>query len=192
VEAAGKKVPFEYEQVISKQDPTSFGPLTYKRTEIFMNMVENSGVFKLQPGGRTQLTWAIEWVPKIRTSGGKFSGTSWGPDTSPRDPSVAAFFVYNSKGGYFEGGDNTLEDLTTKIKGEFDQAKQKELVKEVQRYDAGKFFNQKVGCAGGFGLVWPVVRGSNVFQGGTGWQSIRSATGPRAFIDPNYAPLKKS
>jgi ABC-type transport system substrate-binding protein len=192
VEAAGKKTPFEYEQVISKQDPTSFGPLTYKRTEIFMNMVETSGVFKLQPGGRTQLVWAIEWVPKIRTSGGKFSGTSWGPDTSPRDPSVAAFFVYNSKGGYFEGGDATLEDLTTKIKAEFDQAKQKELVKEVQRYDAGKFFSQKVGCAGGFGLVWPAVRGSNVYQGGTGWQSIRSATGPRAFIDPNYPPLKKA
>ena len=131
-------------------------------------------------------------MPKIRTSGGKFSGTSWGPDTSPLDPSVAAFFVYNSKGGYFEGGDGTLEDLTTKIKGEFDQAKQKELVREVQRYDAGKFFNQKVGAAGGFGLVWPAVRNVNVFQGGTGWRSIDSATGPRGFIDPDYAPLKKS
>jgi ABC-type transport system substrate-binding protein len=194
VEAAGKKTPFEYDQVISKQDPTSFGPLTYKRTEIFMNMVENSGVFKLQPGGRTLLTWAIEWVPKIRTSGGKFSGTSWGPDTSPLDPSVAAFFVYNSKGGYFEGGDATLEDLTTKIKGEFDQAKQKELVREVQRYDAGKFFNQKVGAAGGFGLVWPVVRNAYVYRGGTGWQSLRNSTasGPRGWIDPTQAPLKKA
>ena len=192
IEAAGKKTPLEYDQVISKQDPTSFGPLTYKRTEIFMNMVENSGVFKLQSGGRTQLTWAIEWVPKIRTSAGKFNGTSWGPDTSPRDPSVAAFFVYNSKGGYFEGGDATLEDLTTKIKGEFDQAKQKELVKEVQRYDAGKFFNQKVGCAGGFGLVWPAVRNAYVHRGGTGWMSIRSSSGPRAWIDPDLPPLKKS
>jgi ABC-type transport system substrate-binding protein len=192
ITAAGKTVPFEYNQIISKQDPTSFGPLTYKRTEIFMNMVENSGAFKLQPGGRTQLTWAIEWVPRIRTSGGKFSGTSWGPDTSPRDPSVAAFFVYNSKGGYFEGGDSTLEELTTKVKSEFDQGKQKEIVKEIQRYDAGKFFSQKVGCAGGFGLVWPAVRGVNVYRGGTGWASIRSTTGPRGWIDPERAPIKKA
>jgi ABC-type transport system substrate-binding protein len=192
VEATGGKTPFEYDQVISKQDPTSFGPLTYKRAEIFMNMVETSGVFKLQPGGRTQLTWAIEWVPKIRTSGGKFSGTSWGPDTSPLDPSVAAFFVYNSKGGYFEGGDDFLETLTTKIKGEFNQDKQKEMVKDVQKYDAGKFFSQKIGCAGGFGLIWPAVRNAYTHRGGTSWMSIRSSTGPRGFIDPDYPPLKKA
>lgn len=192
IEAAGNKTPFEFDQVISKPGPTSFAPPTYKRTEIFMGMVENSGIFKLKPGGRTQYEWAVEWVPKIRNSRGAFSGVSWGPDTAPADPALASFFVYNPKGGYFEGGDATLEDLTAKIRQEFDQNKRQELVKELQRYDAGKFYNQKVGIAGGFGLVWPAVRNVYVFRGGTSWASIRSGTGPRAFIDPNYPPLKKA
>src|SRR5439155_27336719 len=122
---------------------------------------------------------------------GAFSGTSWGPDTAPADPALAAFFVYNPKGGYFEGGDATLEDLTKKIVQEFDANKRQDLVKELQRYDAGKFFNQKVGIAAGFGLVWPVVRNVYVYRGGTSWQSVRNptGTGPRAFIDPDQPPI---
>ena len=85
-----------------------------------MGMIENSGVFKLKGGGRTELEWAVEWVPKIRNSGGKFTGVSWGPDTAPSDPALASFFVYNPKGGYFEGGDAKLDDLTLKIVQEFD------------------------------------------------------------------------
>ena len=136
----------------------------------------------------------MEWVPKIRNSAGAFSGTSWGPDTAPADPALAAFFVYNPNGGYFEGGDATLEDLTKKIVQEFDANKRQDLVKELQRYDAGKFFNQKVGIAGGFGLVWPVVRNVYVYRGGTSWQSVRNptGTGPRAFIDPDQPPIKKT
>jgi ABC-type transport system substrate-binding protein len=192
IEAAGHKTPFEYDQVISKQTPTSFGPVTYKRTEIFMNMVENSGAFKLKGGGRTELEWAVEWVPKVRNSGGMFTGTSWGPDTAPSDPALASFFVYNPKGGYFEGGDATLEALTKRIVAEFDTPKRQELVKELQRYDAGKFFNQKVGIAGGFALVWPAVRNVYAYRGGTSWLSIRQGSGPRAWIDPERAPIKKS
>jgi ABC-type transport system substrate-binding protein len=193
VEAAGFKTPFEYDQVISKQTPTSFAPPTYKRAEIFMGMVENSGVFKLKGGGRTELEWAVEWVPKIRNSGGNFSGASWGPDTAPADPALAAFFVYNAKGGYFEGGDAKLDELTRKIVQEFDSSKRQALVKELQVYDAGKFFNQKIGTAGGYGLAWPALRNAYAFRGGTGWQSLRlPTTGPRGFIDPNQAPLKKA
>jgi hypothetical protein len=75
---------------------------------------------------------------------------------------------------------------------EFDIPKRQELVKELQRYDAGKFYNQKVGIAGGFALVWPAVRNAYVYRGGTSWQSIRQGTGPRAWIDPDQAPIKKS
>jgi len=192
LEAAGLKTPFEYDQVISKQTPTSFAPPTYKRAEIFMNMVENSGVFKLKAGGRTELEWAVEWVPKIRNSGGAFSGASWGPDTAPSDPALASFFVYNAKGGYFEGGDANLDQLTRKIVAEFDTSKRQDLVKELQKYDAGKMYNQKIGIAGGFGLIWPAVRNFYTYRGGTSWQSVRAGTGPRAFIDPNQAPIKKA
>ncbi len=193
IEAAGNKTPFEFNQVISKQSPTSFAPPTYKRTEIFMGMVENSGIFKLAGGHRIEYDWATEWVPKVRNSKAQFNGASWGPDTSPADPTTAAFFVYNPKGGYFEGGDSTLEDLTVKIRGEFDIPKRQDLIKQLQKYDSGKFFNQKIGIAGGFGLVWPAVRNVYVNRGGTSWQALRNpSTGPRGFIDPDRAPLKKA
>jgi len=64
-------------------------------------------------------------------SKGKFSGTSWGPDTASFDPSFASFFVYHPQGGYFEGGDSTLEQMTLAIRREFDVEKRKQLVAEL-------------------------------------------------------------
>jgi ABC-type transport system substrate-binding protein len=191
VEAAGQRTPFEYIQNYSDETPTSFGPPIYRRTDILMNMLEESNVFKMR---RRPLEWATEWTPQIRTSGGNFNGASWGPDTSFNlaDPVAAAYYIYNPKGGYFEGGDATLEDMTLKARREFDTEKAKEIVKEIQRYDAGKMFNQKVGVAGGFRLVWPVVRNAYVFRGSTNWMDIRSGSGLKAFIDPTKPPLSRS
>src|SRR5262249_19708241 len=137
IEAAGFKAPFEYTQVESKNDATSFGPAIYKRTEIVMGMLNDSGMFKLN---RKELSWAVDWVPQIRNSKGKFNGASWGPDTASADLVSAAYFVYNSQGGYFEGGDQTLEDLSAKVRREFDDKARAEILKEIQRYDAQKMF----------------------------------------------------
>ena len=189
VEAAGQRTPFEYIQNYSDETPTSFAPPIYRRTDILMNMLEESNVFKMR---RRPLEWNTEWVPQIRNSGGKFNGASWGPDTSSFDPTYAAYFVYNPKGGYYEGGDATLEDLTLKARREFDDDKRREILKELQRYDAGKMFNQKIGVAGAFRLVWPVVRNAYAFIGGTNWLDIRSGSGLKAFIDPTKAPLNRS
>ena len=100
--------------------------------------------------------------------------------------------MYKRQGGYFEGGDATLEDLTIKARREFDDNKRKEIIKEIQRYDAGKMFNQKIAVAGGFRLVWPAVRNAFVFKGGTNWLDIRSRSGLKAWLDPTKAPLNKS
>ena len=191
VEAAGFKTPFEYVQNYSDETPTSFGPPIYRRTDILMNMLDENGVFKMR---RRPLEWATEWTPQIRTSLGNFNGASWGPDTSFNlaDPTAAAFYIYNPKGGYFEGGDATLEEMTIRARREFDDAKRKEIIKEIQRYDAGKMFNQKIAVAGGFRLIWPAVRNAFVFKGGTNWLDIRSGSGLKAFIDPTKAPLNKS
>lgn len=191
VAAAGFTTPFEYIQNYSDETPTSFGPPIYRRTDILMNMLDENGVFKMK---RRPLEWATEWTPQIRTSLGNFNGASWGPDTSFNlaDPVAAAFYVYNPKGGYFEGGDSTLEDLTIKARREFDDNKRKEIIKEIQRYDAGKMFNQKVAVAGGFRLIWPAVRNAFVFKGGTNWLDIRSGSGLKAWLDPTKAPLNKS
>jgi hypothetical protein len=49
-------------------------------------------------------------------------------------------------------------------------------------------FNQKLGVAGTFALVWPIVRNVGVFQGGTNWIDITSGSGLHAWIDETKAP----
>jgi ABC-type transport system substrate-binding protein len=189
VEAAGQETPFNFAQVRSAPGPTSFSQPIYDRMQIIEGMLRESGVFTFD---FNDLEWATEWVPQVRASGGKFSGASWGPDTSSFDPATAAFFVYHPSGGYFEGGDDHLAELALKIRAEFDVEKRKDLVKELQRYDAKTMFNQKLGVAPGFALAWPVVRNVGVFHGGTNWLDIRAPGGElKAWIDPTQAPLKQ-
>ncbi len=189
VEAAGQKTPFHFIQVRSAPGPTSFPQAIYDRMAIIEGMIRDSGVFSFD---FKDLQWAPEWTPQVRQSKGKFSGASWGPDTSSFDPAFASFFVYNPSGGYFEGGDSTLEQMTLNIRQEFDVQKRKQLVADLQKYDAGTMFNQKLGVAGGFSLVWPVVRNVHVFRGGTNWLDITTGSELKAFLDPTQAPLKKS
>jgi ABC-type transport system substrate-binding protein len=186
VEAAGHEVPFNFVQVRSAPGPTSFSQPIYDRMQIIEGMHRDSGVFTFE---FNDLEWATEWVPQVRASGGKFTGASWGPDTSSDDPAAAAFFVYHPSGGYYEGSDDTLADLALKIRAEFDVEARKELVKELQRYDAQKMFNQKLGVAGSFALAWPIVRNVGVFRGGTNWLDIQAPGGElKAWIDPSQPP----
>jgi ABC-type transport system substrate-binding protein len=186
VEAAGHKTPFEYQQVQSAPGPTSFARPIYDRKDVWEGMIRDSGVFA--PVIK-DLEWATEWSPQIRQSKGKFVGASWGPDTSSFDPSFAAFFIYNPAGGYYEGGDQTLDDLTLKIRAEFDEEKRKDLVRQVQRYDAEKMFNQKLGVAASLALIWPIVRNVQVFRGGTNWRDLRRTSGLNAWLDTSKPPL---
>jgi peptide/nickel transport system substrate-binding protein len=185
VEAAGHKTPFQYDQVRSAAGPTSFARPIYDRMQIIEGMIDGSGVFK---ANFRDLEWATEWNPQIRQSKGKFSGTSWGPDTSSFDPAFAAFFLYHPQGGYFEGGDSTLEQMTLAIRREFDVEKRKGLLRDLQKYDAKMMFNQKIGVAGGFGLTWPIVRNAGVFRGGTNWLDILQGSELNAWIDETQAP----
>jgi peptide/nickel transport system substrate-binding protein len=190
VEAAGYKTPFDFDQVRSAPGPTSFARPIYDRMEIIEGMLDASGVFRKR---FRDLEWATEWSPQIRQSKGKFSGTSWGPDTSSLDPSFSAFFLYHSGGGYFEGGDATLEQMAATIRREFDVERRKELVREIQRYDAGKMFNQKIGVAAGFQLAWPAVRNVNVYRGGTNWTDTFNGSGGsglKGWLDQTKPPFR--
>jgi dipeptide transport system substrate-binding protein len=183
IEAAGLKTPLDITEIYAAPSPTSFPASFYTRAEIFMGMIENSGVFRMKRDLITYQDWNTE---KVRFSKGKFSGATWGPDTATGDPSANAFFLYNSKGGYYQGGDDKLDELTAKARSEFDDKKRQELVHEVQRYNGGKFWNNKIGTAGGFALQWPIVSGQqgSIFRGGTNWMDLR------AFIDPTLPPRK--
>jgi hypothetical protein len=99
------------------------------------------------------------------------------------------FFRYNSAGGYYFGGDATLDDLTSRAKLEFDDAARVALIKEAQRYEASKMYNEKIGTAGVFGQYWPALRNVGVYQGGTNWLGITTPSGLRAWIDQTKKPF---
>jgi ABC-type transport system substrate-binding protein len=186
LEAAGHKTPLEIDEVYASPGPSSFPAGFYTRSEIFMGMVESSSIFKMK---RVLINYQTEWnTERYITSGGKFSGVTWGPDTSPPDGASAAFFQYNSKGGRNMAGpspDPMMDDLTSKARREFDDKKRADLVHDIERYNAGKMTNIKIASAGGFALSWPAYRNYGVFLGGTNWSNLRE------FLDPTQAPLKK-
>jgi ABC-type transport system substrate-binding protein len=190
VEAAGQKTPMEFDMVYAQPGPSSFPQGFYTRADIFLGQIENSGVFKMN---RKLIQYQTEWnTDRYRFAKGNFQGATWGPDTAPADPTSAVFFAFNSAGGYYVGGDATLDDLTNRARKEFDDNKRKELVLEVQRYNGGKFFSNKVGQGTRFGLSWPAVRNIGVYRGGTNWLCITTPSDLKAWIDPEKAPLKKS
>jgi ABC-type transport system substrate-binding protein len=190
VEAAGYKTPLEFDEVYAAPGPSAFPASFYTRADIFLGQIEGSGVFQMS---RKLINYQTEYnTDQYRFSRGKFTGATWGPDTASADPTSAVFFLFNSAGGYFEGGDATLDDLTNKARREFDMAKRKEFVQEVQRYHGGKFFNNKIGQGTRFALHWPAVRNVGVHRGGTNWLCVTTSSGLRAWIDPEQAPLKKA
>jgi peptide/nickel transport system substrate-binding protein len=183
IEAAGFKTPLEFDEVYAAPGPSSFPSSFYTRAEVFMGMVESSGIFKVN---RVLINYQTEWnTERYRRSKGQFNGATWGPDTAPPDGASAIFMLYNSQGGYYQGGDATMEDLTLKARREFDEKKRRDLVLEAQRHNGAHFWNNKLGNAGGFSLTWPAMRNQGVFQGGTNWMDLRT------FLDPEQPPLKK-
>ncbi len=78
--------------------------------------------------------------------------------------------------------------MSLAIRKEFDVDKRKQLVKQLQQYDAAHMFNQKLGVATGFALVWPIVRNVHVFRGGTNWMDITTGSDLNAWIDPTQPP----
>jgi ABC-type transport system substrate-binding protein len=191
VEAAGLRTPVEFTEVYGAPGPSSFPQGFYTRADIYMGMIENSGVFKMN---RKLIQYQTEWnTEQVRFSKGMFTGASWGPDTAPADPTSAVFFAFNSNGGYYFGGTSKdLDDLTNRARAEFDDEKRKDLVHEVQRQNGKHFFNQKIGQGGTFALNWPVIRNIGVYRGGTNWMDITTPSGLRAFLDPEQEPVKRS
>jgi ABC-type transport system substrate-binding protein len=187
LEAAAVKTPLEFSNTYGAPAPTSFPATYYTRAEIFLGMIEGSGIFKQN---RVLIDYRTEWnSPKFRFSGGNFVGTTWGPDTSAPEPTSAMFFIYNSKGGYFLGGDSTLDDLTAKAKLEFDENKRKDLIHQIQKHDAKMMYNEKIGIAGTFALNWPALRNVGVYQGGTNWLDITTPSALHAWLDQTKRPF---
>jgi peptide/nickel transport system substrate-binding protein len=186
LDAAGVSTPLEFDNTYGA--PSGGFPATYyTRAEIFLGMIESAGFWKQN---RNLIDYRTEWTSeRYRFSKGQFSGTTWGPDTSAPDAVSGMFFKYNSAGGYYFGGDATLDDLTSRAKLEFDDDARRELIKEAQRYEASKMYNEKIGTAGVFGQFWPALRNVGVYRGGTNWLGITTPSGLRAWIDQTKKPF---
>jgi hypothetical protein len=187
VEAAGFSTPLEFTETYAAPGPSSFPQQFYNRADIFLGQVEGSGVFKMN---RNLINYQTEYnTEQIRFSKGNFVGASWGPDTASVDPTVAAFFLFNSAGGYSFGSDAELDELTNKARQEFDLDARRELILAVQRRNGALFLNNKIGQATGFALNWPALKNVAVYRGGSNWWDIATSSGGRAWIDPTQAPL---
>lgn len=165
----------------------------YKHIEVILAMVQEGGF-------RTKINtvnFNTEWRPQLADARGQFEGVSFIVDSGGAEPSNFLYLHYNVKGSLNHGydpdgmnrklGDPTLNDLTTKARLEFDEKKRKEIVAEIQKYEAKKvYFPRVAGGASAFSLAWPAFRGRQVWQGAT---SRGLATN---WLDRTKAPFKTS
>ncbi len=90
-------------------------------------------------------------------------------------PSLATYGTMNKNGSYYEGlatangrvqdGDPKVNDLTEKIRGEFDLQKQQALVQELVKYFTGQmYYIPQVSQAKSYSLWWPVIQNVGVFD----------------------------
>ncbi|HWO72288.1 MAG TPA: ABC transporter substrate-binding protein [Dehalococcoidia bacterium] len=179
---------------------TNYG-LTYApQIESIHGMAAEAG-FKFN---RLQHQAPAPWNSEWRDSRGFFDGIAFRLTPVPAEPGDGLYALYNKNGSLNYGfdpegkgvpskdgpflGDPTCDDLTQKIRTEFDNAKRIQYAHELQRY-LGKmqYFHHALGSATGFNVAWPVVRNFSVFNGlqwGYLWK--------RYWIDDTQPPLKRA
>ncbi len=168
---------------------TDYGSSHLKMVEVVTAMAADAGLrFKGVPHNYT-----LEWGPKYRDSKGHFEGVAYSNASGTVDAGVLNS-LFNSKGSLFKGfspdgsstfaGDPYLDDLTVKIKQEYDRKKRFALAHDLQRYVAKtQYYTRFPGGASGFSLAWPVVGNFGVYSGGTTPEFA-------LWIDSSKAPLK--
>lgn len=187
--------------VISNQIGSSdYGLLYARQIEVIEGFANEAG-FKFQ---KAIQGYATNWNAEFRDSRGFFEGVAYRATPIPAEPGDALYVTYNKAGSFYYGfdpdgkgvtsasgpflGDPTCDDLTTKIRTEFDDAKRKTLAHELQRY-LGKqqYFMRALGAASGFNVAWPAVRNFGIYNGlswGYLWQNY--------WIDETQPPIKKA
>jgi ABC-type transport system substrate-binding protein len=119
------------------------------------------------------------------------------------DPSTWLFRYFNSKGSNFYGfdgdgsgahkGDARLDQMTTRMRLEFDDKKRQDIGNEIQRYLGEKqYFIAFPGGANGFDLAWPAVRNRGVYVGDVARPVSASSTGNGTlWLDKTKAPFTR-
>jgi ABC-type transport system substrate-binding protein len=197
--AAGSANGVNFDSAVPTGHP--YGPTFDRDIEIVTGMAQAAG-FK---ESRKVPQFAREFRDIYSQGTGDFSGLSYvNLFSAGIDPSTWLFRYFNSKGSGFYGfdtagngkhqGDANLDDLTTKMRREFDDKKRQEIGYDIQRYAGGKqYFIAFPGGANGFDLAWPAVRNRNVYVDDVARPVSASPTGNGAiWLDQTKPPFTKS
>jgi peptide/nickel transport system substrate-binding protein len=178
-----------------------YGPDFARRVLTILGMLPDSGI-KL---GSVPANFQTDWQQKYRDVKGNFDGMAFVLEVGSTDVGDTLYAMYNSLGSQFMGfdpdgrgtfkGDPMLDDLTNKMKTEFDSSKRQALGHELQRHEAKmQYYPRFPGGANGFSLVWPAVENWGVNRGGGSM-----AQGAGGFFAEHYlwvndqkAPFKKA
>jgi ABC-type transport system substrate-binding protein len=158
----------------------------YNGVDIVTGMLADSGLFQLEQN--ILQNFYAEFIPRYhhKSEGVDYDGAAFSISNLPTDPAIYLFQYYNSQGGLRQSTDDHLDDLTTRAIAEFDDEKRKELVHEIQVYEAGANWFPRMGAAVSLSLNWPALRNWQVYQGGSGLGA--NNLDARLFIDPTKEP----
>jgi ABC-type transport system substrate-binding protein len=166
-------------EVISNQiGGPDYGPNYATQIEVMDGFAAEAG-FRYKKAIQDYRT---NWTADFRDSSGWFEGMAFRLQPGASDPGDQMYAEYNKGGSQYYGfdpdgkgltakdastfiGDRTCDDLTNKMKTEFDNDKRKQYAQELQRY-LGKmqYKHLSLGAATGFQLAWPAVRNWRVHR----------------------------
>jgi ABC-type transport system substrate-binding protein len=187
---------------------TTYGAAYTRTAELLQGMLSENGVrAKLDPR-----EYQNDWVPnyhygytkgydKSRTSYKGFTGIIYRAITGYPTVPLQVFSVYNSGAIRFQGmttngqnaqdGDPAINDLTNKIRREFDVKKQQEMTQELQRTMAKLSYDVPFPYAAlGVGVYWPVIGNLGAFRGAPAGSAPVETT-IHWWIDTTKEPLAK-
>ncbi len=189
---------------------TQYGAVYTRRAELISGMLSDSGIrAKLDPR-----PYANDWVPNYhygytaaydakRTTFKGFTGIIYRAVTGYPTVPTQIYSTMNSGGIRFEGstpngqspqnGDPAVNDLTNKIRREFDAKRQQELSADLQRMMAQKSYHIPFApfSALGVGLNWPVIGNLGAYTGAPAG-SPAAETVIHWWIDDSKAPIAKT
>jgi len=168
-----------------------YGRQFAKQVEVMLGMADEAGLrIKIFP-----VDFQTVFQQQYRNVFGDFTGMSWVNITPGAEIGAFLSSTHHSTGSLFKGfdpdgkgtkaGDPYLDDLTIKIRQEFDTAKRLSLAHDLQRYDAKKQYQARFpGGATNLELAWPAVA------------NYRGYLGDQAdyywWIDSTKAPMKQA
>lgn len=144
--------------------------------------------------------YQTSWLPDYYYGIGDFEGVALGAENF-RGQDVGAFMFsrYHPDGPRFKGfdpsgtnpkaGDPQVTKMAEDIRLEFDDAKRREIAKSFQRYMAKTMYLVPFpGQAAGFGLTWPAVGNTGVYQSGSAY-SYGTETLIHLWLDKSKPPF---